>query len=213
MAEGCCTHAPPPPPPCARADEVIVSSEEDVVARVKEITGGEGAWGAVDAVAGDGIKELAAGVRDGGVVLVYGALAGGTGARACASRVWVLGLLVLAAPSRSTTCTCSDRGGARPAGARRDADGLYAGQVSEEQPGGGGAGGDAQAVGARRDDAGRRCERGGAACRGATCTPAPTLCTLAPPARSGERFSLDRVKKAMAASVAPAHGGKVLLEG
>lgn len=34
------------------ADEVICTETEDVAARVREITGGKGAWGAVDAVAG-----------------------------------------------------------------------------------------------------------------------------------------------------------------
>lgn len=40
--------------PCCRADEIINSSAEDVAARVKEITGGEGAYSGLDPVAGTG---------------------------------------------------------------------------------------------------------------------------------------------------------------
>lgn len=54
------------------ADEVINSSKEDVVARVKEITGGKGAYGALDAVAGKNTKTIVSSVRDGGKVFVYG---------------------------------------------------------------------------------------------------------------------------------------------
>jgi trans-2-enoyl-CoA reductase len=58
------------------ADQVISSADEDVVARVKEITGGKGAWGALDAVSGSTTATLAASVRDGGQVFVYGVLGG-----------------------------------------------------------------------------------------------------------------------------------------
>jgi trans-2-enoyl-CoA reductase len=58
------------------ADEVICSAEEDVAARVKEITGGKGAWGALDAVAGTMTQTLASCVRDGGQIFVYGVLGG-----------------------------------------------------------------------------------------------------------------------------------------
>jgi trans-2-enoyl-CoA reductase len=44
--------------------------------RVKEITGGKGAWGALDAVAGTMTQTLASCVRDGGQIFVYGALGG-----------------------------------------------------------------------------------------------------------------------------------------
>lgn len=60
------------------ADEVICSSEADVVARVKEITAGKLAWGALDAVSGTMTATLAACVRDGGQVFVYGTLSGKT---------------------------------------------------------------------------------------------------------------------------------------
>lgn len=56
------------------ADEVICSSEEDVVARVKEITGRKLAWGALDAVGGEMTKKVGASVRWGGQVFVYGVL-------------------------------------------------------------------------------------------------------------------------------------------
>lgn len=58
------------------ADFVICSTEEDVVATVKEITAGKGAWGALDAVCGAMTATLASCVRDGGQVFLYGVLAG-----------------------------------------------------------------------------------------------------------------------------------------
>jgi NADPH:quinone reductase-like Zn-dependent oxidoreductase len=61
------------------ADEVISTSDEDVVTRVKEITGGKLAYGALDAVAGELTKRVCASVRDGGQVFIYGVLAGGDG--------------------------------------------------------------------------------------------------------------------------------------
>ena len=56
--------------------QVICSADEDVVARVKEITAGKGAWAALDAVCGTMTAKLAASVREDGVVFVYGVLAG-----------------------------------------------------------------------------------------------------------------------------------------
>ncbi|KAK9818162.1 hypothetical protein WJX72_008025 [[Myrmecia] bisecta] len=61
------------------ADEVIVTSEEDLVQRVKEITGGEGAYAAIDAVGGTTFQEVVSAVRDGGTALIYGRLSGSTG--------------------------------------------------------------------------------------------------------------------------------------
>eukprot|EP00270_Netrium_digitus_P017908 TRINITY_DN670_c0_g1_i5.p1 TRINITY_DN670_c0_g1~~TRINITY_DN670_c0_g1_i5.p1 ORF type:complete len:403 (+),score=115.45 TRINITY_DN670_c0_g1_i5:194-1402(+) len=58
------------------ADEVINSSDEDVVAKVKEITGGKLAYGAVDSVAGSLTKSVAASVRSGGTVLIFGGASG-----------------------------------------------------------------------------------------------------------------------------------------
>ncbi|KAG0607988.1 hypothetical protein M758_8G069500 [Ceratodon purpureus] len=60
------------------ADEVICSTDEDVVARVKEITGGKGAWGALDPVGGTITGMLASCVRDGGQMFIYGVLGGFT---------------------------------------------------------------------------------------------------------------------------------------
>lgn len=57
-------------------DHVICTAEEDVVERVKEITAGAGAYGAVDPVAGDMTMTLQSSVRPGGTVLVYGSLGG-----------------------------------------------------------------------------------------------------------------------------------------
>ena len=58
------------------ADEVICSAEEDVGAKLKEITGGKGAWGGLDAVFGTMTPMIAGGVRDEGKVYVYGMLGG-----------------------------------------------------------------------------------------------------------------------------------------
>ena len=53
-----------------RADEVICSSDENVVARVKEITGRKMAYAAVDCVAGEMTDTVAASTREGGTVYV-----------------------------------------------------------------------------------------------------------------------------------------------
>jgi NADPH:quinone reductase-like Zn-dependent oxidoreductase len=58
------------------ADEVISTDNEDVATRLKEITGGKLAYGALDAVAGTLTKQVTASVRDGGQVFVYGVLGG-----------------------------------------------------------------------------------------------------------------------------------------
>ncbi|EFJ16159.1 hypothetical protein SELMODRAFT_268645 [Selaginella moellendorffii] len=56
------------------ADEVICSTTEDVVARVKEITDKKLVHGALDCVGGELTKSVAASVRRGGTVFVYGVL-------------------------------------------------------------------------------------------------------------------------------------------
>lgn len=58
------------------ADHVICTEEEDVVARVKEITGGNGAWGACEAVAGELTEKVTGAVRAGGTVIIFGAMSG-----------------------------------------------------------------------------------------------------------------------------------------
>lgn len=58
------------------ADEVICSKDEDVVARVKEITGGKGAYAGLDCVGGEATKPVCAGVRDDGTVFLFGSMAG-----------------------------------------------------------------------------------------------------------------------------------------
>lgn len=63
----------------AGADEVIVSSEENIAERVAEITGGQGAYGAIEAVGGDVLEQVIGAVRKGGTVLVYGNMSGGKG--------------------------------------------------------------------------------------------------------------------------------------
>jgi NADPH:quinone reductase-like Zn-dependent oxidoreductase len=57
------------------ADFVIASEEEDLVARVKEITGGKGARVVFDPIGGSGIVALADAAAKGGIIVEYGALA------------------------------------------------------------------------------------------------------------------------------------------
>eukprot|EP01018_Ginkgo_biloba_P003551 Gb_16896 [translate_table: standard] len=56
------------------ADEVINSENEDIIARAKEITNGEGAYAGIDAVGGILSKVVVGCVRDKGKVFIYGAL-------------------------------------------------------------------------------------------------------------------------------------------
>ena len=49
---------------------MIATSDEDLVARVKEITNRKLAYAAVDPIAGDFTKDVAAAVRPGGTVYV-----------------------------------------------------------------------------------------------------------------------------------------------
>jgi NADPH:quinone reductase-like Zn-dependent oxidoreductase len=56
------------------ADHVIATEEEDMVARVKEITGGKGARVIFDPVAGPFLEKLAEAAAVGGIVFEYGAL-------------------------------------------------------------------------------------------------------------------------------------------
>ena len=56
--------------------DVVLAADEDILARVNELTGGKGVWGALDAVGGSSPGMLARAVRVGGTVIVYGALSG-----------------------------------------------------------------------------------------------------------------------------------------
>jgi len=58
------------------AHHVIVSDDEDYAARVREISGGQGARTTFDPVAGPGIEKLAAAAAYGGILIEYGSLAG-----------------------------------------------------------------------------------------------------------------------------------------
>ena len=58
-----------------RGDEVLCN-DDDIAAEVEKITGGKGAYGAIDCVAGDLTGRMLAAVRPAGQILVYGALAG-----------------------------------------------------------------------------------------------------------------------------------------
>ena len=60
------------------ADVVLAADSDDVPARVMEITGGKGVWGALDAVGGTSPNLCAQAVRQGGTVICYGALSGTT---------------------------------------------------------------------------------------------------------------------------------------
>jgi NADPH:quinone reductase-like Zn-dependent oxidoreductase len=56
------------------ADQVITTEEEDMVARVKEITGGKGARVIFDPVAGPFLEKLAEAAAVGGIIFEYGTL-------------------------------------------------------------------------------------------------------------------------------------------
>jgi len=58
------------------ADEVLIQGQDDIVARVKEITHGNGAYSAVDAIGGDMLGTCAAATRSNGTTIIYGAMAG-----------------------------------------------------------------------------------------------------------------------------------------
>jgi len=57
------------------ADHVIATEEEDLVARVREITGGKGARIVFDPIGGKGLEALAGACAEGGTIFEYGALA------------------------------------------------------------------------------------------------------------------------------------------
>jgi len=57
------------------ANHVIATNEEDLVPRVKEITGGKGARVIFDPIGGKGIERLAEAAAPGGTIFEYGALA------------------------------------------------------------------------------------------------------------------------------------------
>ncbi len=63
-----------------RADEVVVvSSDADytaLVERAKALTGGRGAWAALECLAGDQTQHVAGAVREGGMLVLYGGMAG-----------------------------------------------------------------------------------------------------------------------------------------
>lgn len=63
----------------AGAHYVIVTSEEDLIARVREITGGKGARVVFDSIGGPAIATLAECMAVGGILLEYGALSHETG--------------------------------------------------------------------------------------------------------------------------------------
>ena len=56
------------------AHHVIATEEEDIVARVKEITGGKGARVIFDPVAGSSLEKLGEAAAVGGIIFEYGAL-------------------------------------------------------------------------------------------------------------------------------------------
>lgn len=60
----------------AGADHVIATDEEDLLARVKEITGGKGARVIFDPVGGPGFEKLAEAAAEHGIQFIYGALSG-----------------------------------------------------------------------------------------------------------------------------------------
>lgn len=58
------------------ADHVLCSATDDIPARVREITGGAGAYAGIDAIGGDSTAVMTASLRAGGRLLIYGAMGG-----------------------------------------------------------------------------------------------------------------------------------------
>ncbi|MGW1216743.1 zinc-dependent alcohol dehydrogenase family protein [Streptomyces sp. NPDC002499] len=58
----------------AGAAHVVVTDDEDLPARIKEITDGEGVRLAFDPIAGPGVETIAQGIAPGGFLVVYGTL-------------------------------------------------------------------------------------------------------------------------------------------
>ena len=56
----------------------MLCNEDDIAAEVQRITGGRGAYGAIDAVAGDLTARMVAAVRPKGTLLIYGVMDGMT---------------------------------------------------------------------------------------------------------------------------------------
>ena len=54
----------------------MLCNDADIVAEVGKITGGKGAYGAIDAVAGELTGQMLSAVRANGQILVYGAMGG-----------------------------------------------------------------------------------------------------------------------------------------
>ena len=56
----------------------MLCNDDDIAAEIEKITGGKGAYGAIDCVAGELTGRMLAAVRPTGTLLVYGAMAGFT---------------------------------------------------------------------------------------------------------------------------------------
>jgi NADPH:quinone reductase-like Zn-dependent oxidoreductase len=61
-------------PLSADAAVVLGDSGEELARVVSELTGGRGAWGALDSIAGSSPLKIAPAVRVGGSIIVYGAM-------------------------------------------------------------------------------------------------------------------------------------------
>jgi NADPH:quinone reductase-like Zn-dependent oxidoreductase len=71
--------------PACRCNHVVVTGEQDLVKSVMDITGGKGAYAAVDCLCGDTVAQLCNAVRMRGLLVLYGAMTGRyLSVRACA---------------------------------------------------------------------------------------------------------------------------------
>jgi NADPH:quinone reductase-like Zn-dependent oxidoreductase len=61
---------------CCRADAVVVTTTQQLAEEVMSITGGAGAYAAIDSIGGDIASDLAAAVRPGGTIYLYGLMGG-----------------------------------------------------------------------------------------------------------------------------------------
>lgn len=63
-------------PCCCSADAVVVTTTQDLAQEVMAVTGGAGAYAVIDSIGGDISNDLAAAVRPGGTVYLYGLMGG-----------------------------------------------------------------------------------------------------------------------------------------
>ena len=85
----------------------MLCNDDEIPAKVDKITGGKGAYGAIDAVAGDLTGQMLTSVRPGGQILVYGAMAGFSTTMNVADLLFKQKVSTRPWPSFPKLCKCS----------------------------------------------------------------------------------------------------------